>query len=88
MAVRLAKDADVLALEALGWVVSEPERAQRFLAVTGLTPADLRARAGDRAVGGAALGFLAAHEADLVACADALDVAPAALGDAARVLVA
>ncbi|MCW4462803.1 DUF3572 domain-containing protein [Sphingomonas sp. BT-65] len=73
------EDATTLALAALGWTVSDGNRAQRLLDVTGLTPSDLRARAGEPAVLGAVLGFLEAHEPDLVACAEALGVEPAAL---------
>lgn len=72
-------DADALALRALVWTLAEPERAMRLLSVTGLDPADLRARAGDPVVLAAALGFLEAHEPDLVACAAALDAKPEAL---------
>lgn len=73
------EDATALALAALGWTVSDASRAQRLLDVTGLTPADLRARAGEPAVLGAVLGFLEAHEPDLIACAEAIDSEPAAL---------
>ncbi|WP_375286181.1 DUF3572 domain-containing protein [Sphingomonas sp.] len=66
----------VLALQALAWMLGDPARAQRLLDVTGLDPADLRARAGDPAVLGAALAFLQAHQPDLVACAESLGVAP------------
>jgi hypothetical protein len=66
----------VLALQALAWMLGDPARAQRLLDVTGLDPADLRARAGDPAVLAAALGFLQAHQPDLVSCAEALGVAP------------
>lgn len=72
-------DATALALRALVWTLAEPDRAMRLLSVTGLEPGDLRARAGDAAVLSAALGFLEAHEPDLVACAEELEVAPAAL---------
>lgn len=65
-----------LALQALAWALGEPERAMRLLDVTGLQPADLRARAGDPSVLAATLAFLEAHEPDLVACADSLGVAP------------
>ncbi|WP_343521164.1 DUF3572 domain-containing protein [Sphingomonas sp.] len=68
-----------LALAALGWTVSDAGRAQRLLDVTGLTPADLRARAAEPDVLGAVLGFLEAHEPDLIACAETLGVQPAAL---------
>ena len=80
------EDASTLALRALVWVLAEPNRAQRLLAVTGIEPAGLRARVGDPAVLGASLQFLLAHEADLTACADALGVRPQALADAASQL--
>jgi hypothetical protein len=66
-------------LNALAWALGEPDRAQRLLALTGLEPAELRARATDPALLAAILAFLEAHEPDLIACADALDMKPAAL---------
>jgi hypothetical protein len=77
-------DPEALALSALGWVLSDGERAQRLLALTGLTPDDLRERLGSPSVLAAILGFLEAHEPDLVACAEALEVRPADLVDARR----
>lgn len=73
------EDATALALAALGWTVSDVNRAHRLLDMTGLTPADLRARAGEASVLAAVLGFLEAYEPDLVACAEAIDTQPAAL---------
>ncbi len=75
-------DAEALALGALGWTLAEPARAERLLALTGLTPADLRARIGEPPLLAAILRFLEAHEPDLIACADALGVAPARLASA------
>ncbi len=77
-----------LALAALGWTVSDSARARRLLDTTGLTPDDLRARAADPAVLGAVLGFLEAHEPDLIACAEAIGATPAALVAARRALEA
>jgi len=77
-------DAQALALSALGWVLTDDERAQRLLALTGLTPEILRDGLGDPAVLGAVLQFLANHEPDLVEAADALDITPQALVNAAR----
>jgi len=54
-------------------------RAERLLALTGLTPDGLRAGVMTAQVQGAVLEFLANHEPDLVACAEALAVAPAEL---------
>jgi hypothetical protein len=67
---------ETLALAALGWTVSDASRAQRLLALTGLSPAELRERAGEAAVLAAAIAFLEGHEPDLLACAAALGVKP------------
>ena len=72
-------DPVALALSALAWTLDDASRAERLLALTGLTPGDLRDRAADPAVLAAVLGFLEAHEPDLVACAEALDRRPDAL---------
>jgi len=72
----------VLALAALGWLLGDNVRASRLLAVTGLTPQDLRARLDDPVVLGAILAFLEAYEPDLIACAEAIGRPPAALVNA------
>lgn len=74
-----APDAAALALSALGWVLGDGPRAERLLALTGLTPDGLRAGLADPGVLGAVLDFLCAHEPDLVAAADALGVTPGQL---------
>jgi hypothetical protein len=71
-----AHDPAVLALGALGWVLGDVPRAERLLALTGLTPDDLRGGLADPGVQGAVLDFLAAHEPDLLAAAEALGVEP------------
>ena len=73
-----------LALQALGWILSDEPRAERLLGLTGLAPGELRASLGERATLAAILAFLTAHENDLVACADALQVPPARLAAAAQ----
>ena len=73
-----------LALQALGWILSDEPRAERLLGLTGLAPGELRASLGERATLAAILAFLTAHENDLVACADALQVPPATLAAAAQ----
>ena len=82
------RDPAALALGALGWALSEDARAQRLLALTGLTPEDLRVRIGDPGLLAAVLGFLEAYEPDLLACADALEASPANLVEARRKLEA
>ena len=81
-------DPTTLALSALGWALADDARAQRLLALTGLTADDLRERLGQRSLQAAVLAFLEAHEPDLIACADALGVPPAELVDARRRLEA
>ena len=71
-----------LALRALGWVVSDTARAQRLLALTGLTPEGLRAGIGEAATQRAVLDFLCAHEPDLLAAAEALGLDPIELAAA------
>ncbi len=75
-------DPQALALRALVFVLGDEARTERLLALTGLTGDGLRAGLADPAVLGAVLDFLANHEADLIAAAAALNVAPEALGAA------
>jgi hypothetical protein len=72
-------NAAALALAALAWTLGEQPRAERLLAVTGLSPEGLRERAGEPALLAAVLAFLENHEPDLVACAASLRCAPEAL---------
>jgi hypothetical protein len=60
-------------------VLADDDRAARLLALTGLTPDDLRAGLTDAAVLGAVLDFVAGHEPDLVLAAHELGVEPQAL---------
>lgn len=72
-------DCAAMALRALAWTLADDRRAERLLALTGLSPSDLRSRVGDPSVLAAALGFLESHEPDLVACAEAIGEKPEAL---------
>ncbi|WP_311268826.1 DUF3572 domain-containing protein [Sphingobium sp. WCS2017Hpa-17] len=72
-------DPATLALMALGWTLSEGSRADRLLSLTGLDVDALRAGIGDPTILSAVLAFLADHEPDLIACAEAIDTTPAAL---------
>ena len=80
----IGPDDQALALRALVWTLGDGDRASRLLALTGLDPDDLRARAGDPAVLAATLCFIENHEPDLIACADALGVLPGDLIAARR----
>ena len=81
------REAETLALRVLAYVVGDDALGPRLLGLTGLDVTTLRAHAGDNQVLAATLGFLAEHEPSLIACARALDVGPAALIDAHRVLI-
>ncbi|HVJ02316.1 MAG TPA: DUF3572 domain-containing protein [Sphingomonas sp.] len=72
-------NAEAIGLRALAWTLGDSARAERLLALTGLDPAGLRARAGEPALLAATLGFLESYEPDLIACAEALDEKPATL---------
>lgn len=63
-------------------MLTDDSRAERLLALTGLTPDILRERLTDRTVLAAVLDFLANHEPDLLLAADALSVEPQVLLDA------
>jgi len=77
-------DPEAVALAALGWALGEEARAGRLLALTGLTPQDLRERIADPSLLAAILRFLEAYEPDLMACAAALDIDPTRLVEARR----
>jgi hypothetical protein len=81
-------DAPTLALHALAWTLADSARAQRLLDLTGLDADALRGSAANRGTQAAVLGFLEAHEPDLVACAAELGVKPEALVAARRSLEA
>jgi hypothetical protein len=79
-------DAIALALRALTAALGNQRLADRFLSMSGIDPPDLRQRAGDPVLLAALLRFLEAHEPDLIAIAEQLDVKPAALVAARREL--
>lgn len=79
-------DASALALTALAAMLTDERRAQRFLALTGLSQNELRVRAGDPALLAATLRFLEAHEPDLLAVAAEIGSAPQSLVRARKAL--
>ncbi|WP_088183443.1 DUF3572 domain-containing protein [Sphingobium sp. Z007] len=74
-----SSDSATLGLMALVWTLGDGQRADRLLALTGLDVDTLRAGIDDPAILSAVLAFLADHEPDLIACAQAIDTTPAAL---------
>lgn len=69
-------DPAALALQALGFILADERRAQRFLDLTGLTPETLRGALAEESTHSAVIDFLCAHEPDLIAAAEALGITP------------
>jgi len=80
----LGPDADIISLQALVCVLQDQDRAERLLALTGLDPRELRSGLEDPTMLASLLGFLANHEPDLIACAEAIGIAPDKLAAAAH----
>jgi hypothetical protein len=78
--------AEALAIATLAYLAGEPEELERFLAVTGLGPDNLRRAAKDRDFLAAVLDHVTAYEPLLLRCAAALSLSPAALDRARREL--
>ena len=79
-------DPTVMGLHLLAHIFADADLGPRFMALTGLGADDLRARATDSQILAALVDFLAANDTDLVAAADAIGVAPAAIIAAGRAL--
>jgi hypothetical protein len=77
-----SQDAEALAISALGFLASDPERLGRFLSVTGLGPENLRAAAGEPAFLLSVLDYVAADESLLLALAGHLAIRPDAITEA------
>ena len=75
-------DPEALALSALAFLAEDDHRFDRFLRWTGLEVPALRASLEDRRMLAGILDYLLDHEALLIACAEAIGVEPAALGEA------
>ena len=72
----MSRAPDLLAIEALAFVAADDQLMSRFLALTGLDVADLRAAAAEPGFLVAVLDFLGGHEPDLVAFAEAAGATP------------
>lgn len=70
---------DLLAIRALTFIGSDPERAQRFFAVSGLVPGNLRKAASDPAFLTGVMDYLVADEPLLMAFAKAASLDPEAV---------
>lgn len=80
------KDAEILALQALGWVMAQEDLASAWLAASGASTDSLRARAGDPEFLAGLLDFLLSSDALVTGFANDAGMAPAALLQARRLL--
>lgn len=71
-----ATQAEVLALQALGWIAGQDDLLAGLLGASGATLDDLRARAGDPAFLAAVLDFVLLEDASVLAFAAHAGVAP------------
>ena len=80
------ENAEILALQGLGWLAGEPDELQKFLNLSGVDVAGLRQAAGSPEMGLAILDYLLGHEALLLRFCDSADVPPKDLHLARHVL--
>lgn len=78
--------AEEIAISALGFIGADATLLQRFLALTGISAADLRRAAAEPGFLAGVLRFVAAHEPTLLAFAGSADVRPEAVREALRIL--
>ena len=80
------KDAEQIAIAALGFIATDPELLNRFLAITGIQVANIRGAASEPGFMAGVLGFVLAHEPTLLAFAAHADIRPERVGEALRAL--
>jgi len=83
---RAREAAEALAIQALNFLATEPARLSRFLDVTGLDPAAIRAAAAESGFLAGVLAYLGEDEALLEQFAAEAGVAPAEVDRARRLL--
>jgi hypothetical protein len=78
--------AEMLAIQALGFLAEDQERLGAFVAATGIAPDAIRAAAGEAGFLRGVLDHMLSDEALLTAFADSAGLDPAAIGKARRAL--
>lgn len=79
-----APDAEVIALNCLGFLAEDGERLGRFLALSGISPQSLRAQASEPSFLAGVLDYLLSDEKLLVAFSEMQDLKPEAVMAARR----
>lgn len=80
------ESAEIVGLQALGWLASNEELMPVFLGATGASMSDVRTQASDPAFLGAVLDFLMQDDAWIVAFCEAAGLAPTAAQEARQAL--
>lgn len=78
--------AEILALKALTFLAQSPDDLERFVALTGIAPADLRGRADDPEILAAVMDFLLADDARITNFCESHAIKPEILQSARRAL--
>lgn len=76
MKAKMAQAAEVLAIQALGWIAADDELSGAFLGASGAAADELRERAADPEFLGFVLDFLLADEDALLAFCEATETPP------------
>ena len=80
------EDAELIAISALSHIAADEERLQRFLAVTGLDPSNLRSEATNPAFASGILDYVCSDEALLVGFAEEQGAPPERVAMAQQLL--
>ena len=64
------EQAEIIAISALGWIAADPERLERFVAVSGLDLGDLRRAATEPGFAAGVLDYICSDEPTLLALAE------------------
>ena len=81
-----SNEAETLALKALAFLAHSEEDLDRFVTLSGVTPADLRSRADDPEILAAVLDFVLADDARITDFCEAAEIDPRELHAARRAL--
>ena len=79
-------EAELLALKALTFLAHSDDDLRRFVTISGIAPADLRARAGDPETLAAVVDFLLADDMRITNFCEAAEIDPRELQAARRAL--
>lgn len=71
-----AEQAEIMALQMLGWLAAEPEILDRFAALTGITPSDIAGQADNAEMLGGLMDFILQDEELLTQFCTAHEIDP------------